>query len=68
MYAEATERLPGTHTDMISAPLSYSTVPRCLQFYYNMYGDGVGSLSVMTSSEYGYLELWTETGELRPGL
>lgn len=47
VYAEAsTPNLQGDNTKLISPTLTGNSVPRCLSFWYHMFGPHIGSLTL----------------------
>ncbi|KAJ8286335.1 hypothetical protein GJAV_G00037320 [Gymnothorax javanicus] len=65
MYLEASPMLAGQNARLASAELRGSRSPLCLQFYYHMFGSGIGRLSVYLSQEGHKQEeaLWSRHGE-----
>lgn len=47
MYIEASLMRPGHKARLLTSDLRGSSSPQCLIFYYNMYGSGMGILSVL---------------------
>ena len=46
--------MPLDQAGLISPVVSKSSLPRCLSFWYHMYGNGVGGLSVLRDNESIY--------------
>lgn len=65
LHIEASVMLAGHKARLFSSSLRGSREPQCLQFYYHMYGSGIGQLSVylQTGQENEDNLLWTSHGE-----
>ncbi|KAI2660059.1 MAM domain-containing protein 2 [Labeo rohita] len=65
LHIEASMMLPGNKARLLSSSLRGSRETQCLQFYYHMYGSGIGQLSVylQTGQENQDKLLWTSQGE-----
>ncbi|KAM9322348.1 MAM domain-containing protein 2-like [Pholidichthys leucotaenia] len=63
MYLEASPLLPGQNIRLLSRPIRGSREPQCLQFFYHMYGSGIGQLSVHINKDGEEVLLWQLKGE-----
>uniref|UniRef100_A0A8C2DKP0 MAM domain containing 2b n=1 Tax=Cyprinus carpio TaxID=7962 RepID=A0A8C2DKP0_CYPCA len=65
LHMEASMMLAGHKARLVSSSLRGSRETQCLQFYYHMYGSGIGQLSVylQTGEENQDKLLWTSRGE-----
>ncbi|XP_077441552.1 MAM domain-containing protein 2-like [Vanacampus margaritifer] len=63
LYMEASPMLPGQTVRLLSRSLRGSRGPRCLRFYYHMYGSSMGQLSVHLRKDGGDILLWERSGE-----
>ncbi|XP_016391671.1 MAM domain-containing protein 2 [Sinocyclocheilus rhinocerous] len=65
LHIEASVMLAGHKARLLSSSLRVSRKTQCLQFYYHMYGSGIGQLSVylQTGQENQDKLLWTSHGE-----
>nr|XP_022290319.1 zinc metalloproteinase dpy-31-like [Crassostrea virginica] len=66
MYLESSApHIEGDYATLTSSAVTFTeTTPRCLQFYYSMYGADMGSLSVYYQSGTGTRTLaWTRSGD-----
>lgn len=65
LHIEASVMLPGHKARLLSSSLRGSRETQCLQFYYHMYGSGIGQLSVhlQTGQENQDKLLWSSHGE-----
>ncbi|XP_044030229.1 MAM domain-containing protein 2-like [Siniperca chuatsi] len=63
LYMEASPMLPGQSVRLLSRPLRGSRGPKCLRFYYHMYGSGTGQLSVHLDKDGEDVLLWQRSGE-----
>ncbi|XP_073770611.1 MAM domain-containing protein 2 isoform X2 [Danio rerio] len=65
MHIEASVMLAGHKARLLSSTLRGTRETQCLQFYYHMYGSGIGQLSVylQTGQENDDRLLWTSHGE-----
>uniref|UniRef100_A0A671SL39 MAM domain-containing protein n=1 Tax=Sinocyclocheilus anshuiensis TaxID=1608454 RepID=A0A671SL39_9TELE len=65
LHIEASVILAGHKARLLSSSLRGSRETQCLQFYYHMYGSGIGQLSVylQTGQENQDKLLWTSHGE-----
>ncbi|KAL1266966.1 hypothetical protein QQF64_002641, partial [Cirrhinus molitorella] len=65
LHIEASVMLPGHKARLLSSSLRGSRETQCLQFYYHMYGSGIGQLSVylQTGQENQDKLLWMSDGE-----
>uniref|UniRef100_A0A8C1T7P0 MAM domain containing 2b n=1 Tax=Cyprinus carpio TaxID=7962 RepID=A0A8C1T7P0_CYPCA len=65
VHIEASVMLAGHKARLVSSSLRGSRETQCLQFYYHMYGSGIGQLSVylQTGQEKQGKLLWTSFGE-----
>ena len=62
LYTEATGK-KYKDTARILSPVEKPTTGSCLQFWYHMYGSGMGTLSIYTKSQNGLSRgIWTESG------
>jgi hypothetical protein len=62
MYVEATNIVPNAMARLQFPSQIASTNIRCLSFWYHMYGAGMGSLQVESSSSFGTNTLWSMSG------
>lgn len=64
MYTEATGRSSGDVARILS-PIESATTGSCLQFWYHMYGSGMGTLSVYlkTGNRLANRPIWSESGD-----
>ncbi|XP_045922078.1 MAM domain-containing protein 2-like isoform X1 [Micropterus dolomieu] len=63
LHMEASPMLPGQSVRLLSRPLRGSRGPKCLRFYYHMYGSGTGQLSVHLDKDGEDVLLWQRRGE-----
>ena len=65
MYLEASDPSKQGDVALLSSPEFTVTDPKCVQFYYHMYGDGVGALHVgLVEPNSGVtVNLWSTVGE-----
>ncbi|XP_059395192.1 MAM domain-containing protein 2 [Carassius carassius] len=65
LHIEASVMLAGHRARLVSSSLRGSRDTQCLQFFYHMYGSGIGQLSVylQTGQENQDKLLWTSHGE-----
>ena len=65
MYIEASDHVNGDYADL-DTPTIQSSSAYCLTFWYHMYGQHIGSLTVLAVSSSGNTqEVWTRTREGR---
>ncbi|KAI8780792.1 MAM and LDL-receptor class A domain-containing protein 2, partial [Biomphalaria glabrata] len=62
VYMEATTRAPSSKTSIISPNLSLNVTNVCLKFWYSMYGDTMGELSVYRLSNGSRQQVWHRAG------
>ncbi|CAL8387057.1 unnamed protein product [Boreogadus saida] len=63
MYMEASPMMPGQGVRLRSRALRGSHLPKCLRFFYHMYGSGVGELRVHLARDGEDTLVWKRAGE-----
>ena len=61
IYLEASQRLVGDRARLLTRWLATGG-PRCLQFWYHMFGRHVGSLNVLIKTNTSESLIWSQTG------
>lgn len=64
MYMESSGRIKGDVARLLSPVYTGQNAPKCLQFWYHMYGKNTGTLNVyLVSSGAKGKPVWTKTGK-----